>query len=74
MDERLETWIAAERLIAKYGPDAERVAEDHAQTAHAQTARHEGDSGSADMWALIQGRVRELQAGRNVRDPSIETA
>jgi hypothetical protein len=69
MDERLETWIAAERLIAKYGPDAERVAEDHAQT-----ARHEGDSGSADMWALIQGRVRELQAGRNVRDPSIETA
>ncbi len=63
MDERLETWIAAERLIAKYGPEAERVAEDHAQT-----ARHEGNSGSADMWALIQGCVRELQAGRGVRD------
>ena len=69
MDERLETWIAAERLIVKYGPEAERVAEDHAQS-----ARHEGNSGSANMWALIQGCVRELQAGRSVRDPSIETA
>ncbi len=68
MDERLENWIAAERLIAKYGPEAERVAEDHA---HA--ARNEGNSGSADMWGLIQLRVRELQAGRSVRDPSIET-
>ena len=68
MDERLENWIAAERLIAKYGPEAERVAEDHAQT-----ARHEGNRGSADMWALIQGGVRELQAGRSVRDASAET-
>ena len=65
MDERLENWIAAERLIAKYGPEAERVAEDHAQT-----ARNEGNRGSADMWALIQGCVRELQAGRSVRDAS----
>ena len=68
MDERLENWIAAERLIAKYGSEAERVAEDHAQT-----ARHEGNRGSADMWALIQGCVRELQAGRSVRDASAET-
>ena len=31
MDDRLESWIAAERLIAQYGPEAGSVAEERAR-------------------------------------------
>ena len=50
MDERLETWIAAKRLIAQYGPEAGSVAEERARS-----LRHQGDAGGADMWGLIYG-------------------
>jgi hypothetical protein len=69
MDERLETWIAAERLIAQYGPEAGSVAKERARK-----LRQQGDSGGADMWDLIHGCVRELQAGRGVRPQSANPA
>ncbi len=69
MDERLETWIAAERLIAQYGPEAGSVAEERARS-----LRHQGDAGGADMWELIYGCVRELQAGRGVRPQTVGPA
>jgi len=69
MDERLETWIAAERLIAQYGPEAGSVAEERARS-----LRDQGDGGGADMWELIYGCVRELQAGRGVRPQTVNPA
>jgi hypothetical protein len=69
MDERLETWIAAERLIAQYGPEAASVAKERARS-----LRQQGDGGGADMWDLILGCVRELQAGRGVRPQSANPA
>ena len=62
MDERLESWIAAERLIAQYGPEAGTVAKERARS-----LRQRGEDAGADMWELIHGCVRELQAGRSVR-------
>ena len=62
MDDRLESWIAAERLIAQYGPEAATVAEERARS-----LRQQGDTGGADMWDQIHGCVRELQAGRGLR-------
>ncbi len=67
MDERLETWIAAERLIAQYGPEAGSVAEERARS-----LRQQGDSGGADMWELIHGCVRQLQAGRGIRPQTVD--
>ena len=67
MDERLETWIAAERLIAQYGPEAGSVAEERARS-----LRQQGDSGGADMWELIHGCVRQLQAGRGIRPHTVD--
>ena len=61
MDERLESWIAAESLIAKYGAKAGRVAEDRAEE-----LRTQGDPGAADMWTQVGASVREIQAGRSV--------
>ena len=66
MDERLETWIAAERLIAQYGPEAGSVAKERARS-----LRQQGDAGGADMWDLIHGCVRELQAGRGIRPQTV---
>ena len=60
MDERLESWIAAERLIAKYGAKARRVAEDRADELRAQ-----GDPGAAEVWTQIGVSVREIQAGQS---------
>ena len=62
MDERLETWIAAERLIAQYGPEACNVAKERARS-----LRQQGNDTGGDMWDLIHDCVRELQAGRKVR-------
>lgn len=59
MDERLESWIAAERLIAQYGPEAAKVAAERARR-----LRADGDPKAADMWLLIHTCVRELAAGR----------
>ena len=39
MDERLETWIAAERLIAQYGPEADSVAKERARSLRLQGGR-----------------------------------
>jgi hypothetical protein len=69
MDDRLESWIAAERLIAQYGPEASSVAEERARS-----LRQQGDAGGADMWELIHGCVRELQAGRGVRPEAVNPA
>ena len=66
MDDRLESWIAAERLIAQYGPEAGSVAEERARS-----LRQDGDTGGADMWDLIHGCVRELQAGRGMRPETV---
>jgi hypothetical protein len=67
MDERLETWIAADRLIAQYGPEAGSVAEERARS-----LRRQGDAGGADMWDLLNGCVRELQAGRGIRPQTVD--
>ena len=69
MDERLETWIAAKRLIAQYGPEAGQVAEERARN-----LRREGDDSGADMWEAIRRCVRELQAGRSNRPQTAEPA
>lgn len=68
MDERLESWIAAERLIAQYGPAAPRVAEEHARDLRAA-----GDRRGAEMWTLIHECVRALQAGRAVRSETSDS-
>ena len=67
MDERLETWIAAKRLIAQYGPEAGKVAEERARN-----LRRDGDDSGADMWEAIHRCVRELQAGRSNRPQTAE--
>lgn len=69
MDERLETWIAAKRLIAQYGPEAGTVAEERARR-----LRQDGDPGGADMWDAIRRCVRELQAGRAGRPQTADPA
>ncbi|MDX1424656.1 MAG: hypothetical protein R3322_16035 [Kiloniellales bacterium] len=69
MDERLENWIAAERLIAQYGPEAASVAKERARS-----LRRQGDAGGADMWELIHGCVRELRAGRDLRPQTAGSA
>ena len=60
MDERLESWIAAERLIAHYGPAAEDVAR-----RHAESQREQGKPDSAETWTLIENLIRQLQAGHS---------
>ncbi len=69
MDERLETWIAAKRLIAQYGPEAGNVAEERARS-----LRQDGDPAGADMWEAIHRCVRDLQAGRPVRPQTADPA
>ena len=56
-------------MIAQYGPEAGSVAEERARS-----LRQQGDAGGADMWELILGCVRELQAGRGVRPETVNPA
>ena len=60
MDERLESWIAAERLIAHYGPTAVEVA-----SRRAQSLREQGKQDGAETWTLIESLIRQLQAGHS---------
>jgi hypothetical protein len=48
------------------GPEAGSVAEERARS-----LRQQGDGGGADMWELIFGCVRELQAGRSIRPQTV---
>ncbi len=60
MDERLESWIAAERLIARYGPTAVQVA-----SRRTESLREQGQQGIAETWALVESLIRQLQTAHS---------
>ena len=59
MDRKLETWVAAENLIAKHG-----------ETAAAQAARRarqlavEGKNDEAAIWAMVHRAIEDIQSGQ----------
>jgi hypothetical protein len=56
MDEKLDTWVAAEYLIAEYGDAAERQAR---QRVRASVA--EGEHSAAATWELIREAIKDLR-------------
>lgn len=60
MDRKLETWVAAENLIAKHG-----------ETAAAQAARRarqlaaEGKADEAAIWTMVHRAIEDIQSGQS---------
>ncbi len=63
MNSELDTWVAAERLIAEHGGAAERKVRERVRELTAL-----GDHEAATSWELVRETIRELRRGAAVRN------